>query len=162
MISITAFQPVKLGAESRHIGRDSQWQKMAESDKPIEISRNHLGGCRTVEWIIEVDKGSRGKPTGDMVQIEANGGDMYCNLSEPFLLVLIMFSFLCNVWPRRSNPRPKKQFSHETYMILVDYLWKELSNLGEVSPIFSEKVFQLADGDCFCSGNYVLWKAHKI
>ncbi len=73
MISVSLFfNQSSLEAESRHIGRNSQLQKIAESDKPIGISCNHLGERRTVEWIIEIDKGSRGKPTGDMVQIEAN------------------------------------------------------------------------------------------
>jgi hypothetical protein len=37
----------------------------------------HFGGDETVSWIVEVDTGSRGEATGDIVQVRANGGDMY-------------------------------------------------------------------------------------
>lgn len=97
-----------------------------------------------------------------MIQIEVNGGNIYYNLSELFLLVQIIFNFLCNTWPKQSNFWPKKHFFYKTYIIFVDYLKKFFSNLGEISSIFNKKILRLADKDCFHSSNYVFWKAHKI
>lgn len=50
--------------------------------KLVGVSCTHLGGDGTVSWIIEVDKGSRGEATGNMVEVEANGGDMYYPLNS--------------------------------------------------------------------------------
>lgn len=39
----------------------------------IGVSCAHLGGDPTVSWIVEIDTGCRGEPTGKTVNVEANG-----------------------------------------------------------------------------------------
>ncbi|MCJ1386323.1 hypothetical protein MMC17_009449 [Xylographa soralifera] len=43
----------------------------------VGVSCTHLGGAGHVLWSIEVDKSSRGKAPKEMVEVMANGGDMY-------------------------------------------------------------------------------------
>jgi len=52
----------------------------------VGVSCTHLGGEGHVLWSIEVDKTSRGKASGEMVEVKANGGDMY-RFSNPQLHV---------------------------------------------------------------------------
>jgi hypothetical protein len=50
---------------------------MAAHSGLVGVSCTHLAGDPSVLWIIEVDTGSRGEPTGKTVNVEANAHDMY-------------------------------------------------------------------------------------
>lgn len=54
---------------------------MALIDRAVGISCTHLGGDKSVSWVIEVDRGSRGEPTGEVAEVQANGCDVYATLN---------------------------------------------------------------------------------
>lgn len=58
-------------------GRDKKWTELAAMAGLVGASCVHLGGGRTVQWKIKVDKGIRGEATGETATLNANGGDMY-------------------------------------------------------------------------------------
>ena len=61
----------------RVVNGDKNWEKLVKDQRLMGVSCNHLGGEKNVEWVIEVDKGLRGKETNDMALVEATGLDMY-------------------------------------------------------------------------------------
>ena len=50
---------------------------MTQINGLVGFKSHHLGGGKNVSWMIEVDTGLRKAPTGKMVEVKANGGDMY-------------------------------------------------------------------------------------
>jgi len=88
---ITAYQAYKVGFGSEEVfGREKQWREMAAMAGLVGASCIHLGGSRTVQWKIKVDKGIRGEVTSDTATLNANGGDMYGALQiSPVWHVLI-------------------------------------------------------------------------
>ncbi|MCJ1473152.1 hypothetical protein MMC13_001803 [Lambiella insularis] len=71
---ISGYKAYKFGKRdvNLEIGRG-----MAPVPGLIGVSCTHLGGDGHVLWSIEVDKSSRGKASREMVEVKANGGDMY-------------------------------------------------------------------------------------
>lgn len=58
------------------MGRDKDWKDMVSQQRLVGISCTHLGGDYGAPWVIEVDTGSRGEPTGRTIAIDAAGHDM--------------------------------------------------------------------------------------
>jgi hypothetical protein len=54
----------------------------------IGISYIYFGGDPTVLWVIEIDTGSCSKPTGKIVNIEANGYNIYLPLTDIYSYLL--------------------------------------------------------------------------
>ena len=57
-------------------GRDGQWKRMVENADLAGLSCVHLGGDSGIGWLIEIDQGLKGEPTGVTTRVRANGGDM--------------------------------------------------------------------------------------
>ncbi|KAN0073553.1 hypothetical protein V8E54_008773 [Elaphomyces granulatus] len=85
---ITSYQAYKLGTKAGETGRDREWKEMAAHSGLVGVSCTHFGGDPTVSWVIEVDTGSRGEPTGKTVNVEANGHDMYVPSTDIYSYLL--------------------------------------------------------------------------
>ena len=75
---ITGYAGLKFGGRPYPLnsGRAEEWKEMASIKGVVGVSCWHFGGDLSVAWAVEVDTGHRGPTTGDMVKMEANGGDM--------------------------------------------------------------------------------------
>lgn len=63
----------KFGHKAGETGRDGEWREMVAHSGFIGVSCAHLEGGPTASWIIEIDTGCRGEPTGKTVNVEAGG-----------------------------------------------------------------------------------------
>jgi hypothetical protein len=78
------------------MGRDKEGERIASTSGLVGISCIHFGGDGDVSWGTDVDKGSRQGATGDVVEVKANGGDMYYSL---YLIISISNRCLAScVW----------------------------------------------------------------
>ncbi|KAI9855656.1 MAG: hypothetical protein M1813_009702 [Trichoglossum hirsutum] len=105
---ITSYIGCKFGSERGEIGRDWEWKEMAALAELVGVNCTHLGGDKSVSWVIEVDKGFRGEATENMLRIEANGGDMY-NAPNLYICVLLIATklHLQSLAETVSSPRPE-------------------------------------------------------
>ncbi|KAL9026179.1 MAG: hypothetical protein Q9196_005116 [Gyalolechia fulgens] len=70
------FKHFQVKASDSKWGRSSNWAVLAQGDGLAGFSCVHLGGCDTDDWVVELDMGLRGKETGSIRTVKANGADM--------------------------------------------------------------------------------------
>ncbi|OCK76361.1 hypothetical protein K432DRAFT_385501 [Lepidopterella palustris CBS 459.81] len=139
---ITACLPYKASLNHEVLGRDQEWEKMASVEGLVGAMCYHLGGDRNVSWIVQVDGCSRGAATGKVVEVRANGGDI----------------FMCHHWLLRSKPFLEKEPPTEVHAIVVSYLWTGYSERGALDRRTGDKILEQFGNNCSRSGKYVVWK----
>jgi len=116
----------------------------------IGISCTHLGGAGHVLWGIDVDKSSRGKGSREMMEVMANGGDI----------------FICYQWLIRSTPYLRAQPLTEALTIRVSYVWNEVSGpegrIGDALGALGKRILQVAGSNCYSQGELVIWKNQRV
>jgi hypothetical protein len=79
---------------------------MAAHSGLVDVSCTNFGGDPTLSWIIEVDTGSRGEPTGKTVNVEGNSRDMYLPSKLVFysylLTAFLVSSLVDTIYPTRA------------------------------------------------------------
>jgi hypothetical protein len=61
---------------------------MAAHFSLVGVSCIHFGGDPTVLWVIEVNTGSCGEPTGKTVNVETNGHNIYVPSTDVYSYLL--------------------------------------------------------------------------
>jgi hypothetical protein len=142
---ITACFPVRSGRSER-TGRDLEWQKMVSIKELVGAWCFHFGGDRDVSWIVQIDGSPRGTNSGQMVEVRANGGDI----------------FICHHWLLRSEPYLEKQPIPDVHAVVVSYLGKGFSGRGKINHQVGDKIEELAGNDCSRSGDHIIWKREAL
>ncbi|KAF2174567.1 hypothetical protein K469DRAFT_756361 [Zopfia rhizophila CBS 207.26] len=126
---------------SEGLGRDYEWEKMANQEGLMGAMCYHLGGDQNVSWVIHVDKCSRGADSANVEQLKAKGGDI----------------FICQHWLRRSKPFLEKEPTSAVRAVAVSYIWTGYSERGVLDRPTGDKILKQFGNNYSRIGNYVVW-----